>query len=120
MSAETILHTLLAPLAANGAFTDVAPQGVEPPYIVFQQVGGSAGVYVESVLLDKENGRFQISCWALRRETANAMARQAEAALVGAADLQCEPLGARTNITETDRTPHVYGTRQDFSIWSVR
>jgi hypothetical protein len=120
MSAESIVYGLLSPLASGRAFPDVAPHGAPLPYIVFQQVGGSADVYVESVLLDRENGRFQVSCWATTREQANALARQAEAALVASPAMQCEPLGARSSVVDGTGDPFVYGTRQDFSIWSDR
>jgi hypothetical protein len=118
MSAEATLNTLLGGLVAGRVYPDVAPAGSALPRIVYQQVGGVEEVYTEGALPDKENGRMQIACWATTRPAAVALAKQVAAALVASTAFQATPIGARVSGYEEDTK--LYGTRQDFSIWSLR
>lgn len=118
MSAEPALIAALSPLVAGRVFLDVAQSGSALPRIVCQQVGGSAINYTEGAVPDTENGRMQVACWAVSRVAAVALAKQAEAALLGAPGIQCTALGARYSIYEEDT--QLYGSRQDFSVWSAR
>lgn len=117
MTPEAHVFTALQALVGGRCYPDVAPNGAPLPRIVCQQVGGRSINYTEGTLSDRENARMQIACWAETREAATALARQAEAALM-AADLQCEPLGARVSVHEPDTGLRC--ARQDFSIWVPR
>ena len=118
MSAEALIFQALSGLAAGRVYPDVAPLAATLPRIVYQQVGGSAFVYTEGALPDKENGRFQIACWAVSRLEAVTLAKQVESALVAGASFQAVPIGARSSVYESDT--QLFGCRQDFSVWSDR
>jgi hypothetical protein len=120
MSAEAAIVPLLTGFVSDRIYPDVAPAGAGLPRIVYQQVGGSAFAFTEGALPDRENARMQISCWAATRAAAIALAKQVEASLVAAPVIQVDPLGARISIIETDTTPFLYGSRQDFSVWTAR
>lgn len=117
MTPEAHVFTALQALVGGHCYPDVAPNGAALPRIVFQQVGGRSINYTEGTLPDRENARVQVACWAETREAATALARLAEAALM-AADLQCEPLGARVSVHEPETGLRC--ARQDFSIWIER
>lgn len=117
MTPEAHVFTALQALVSGRCYPDVAPSGAALPRIVYQQVGGRSVNYTEGTLPDHENARMQVACWAETREAATALARQAEAALL-AANLQCEPLGARVSVHEPDTGLRC--ARQDFSIWVPR
>lgn len=118
MSAEAAIVPLLTALVAGRIHPDVAPSGAGLPRIVYQQVGGSAMTYLEGSLPDKENARMQIVCWASTRAAAIALAKQVEAAIVAAPNIQATPIGARISGYEQDT--NLYSSMQDFSIWSAR
>jgi hypothetical protein len=118
MTVEADIFSLVKGLAANRAYPDVAPTGAPRPYIVYQQVGGQALAFFDRATPSKKNGRFQISVWADTRSAASALALQVESALVGASTIQAEPVGAP--IADYDPDTNLYGTHQDFSVWSDR
>lgn len=118
MSAETIIFQTLTGLVTGRVYPDVAPLAAALPRIVYQQVGGVSVAYTEGALPDKENGRFQIACWAKSRIEAVTLAKQVESAMVAGAAFQVVPIGARSSVYESDT--QLFGCRQDFSIWSAR
>jgi hypothetical protein len=119
MTVEELLFTLLSPLVANTqVFPDLAPDGTPPPYITYQQVGGQSVGFLENTIPSKKNGRFQINVWGDDRLTAAALGLLVETTLITATDFQATALGDRT--AEYERDTKLYGTRQDFSIWSDR
>lgn len=120
MSAEAALVPLLTGLVSGRIYPDVAPSGAGLPRIVYQQVGGQAINYTEGTMPGTENARMQVVCWAATRGAAIALMKQAEAAIRTSPVIQVEPLGARISIIETDTDPFLYGSRQDFSVWTVR
>lgn len=120
MSAEAAIVPLLTGLVSGRIYPDVAPSGALLPRIVYQQVGGKTINYTEGSLPDKENARMQIVCWAASRLSAINLAKQVEAAILAAPGMQSEAIGARASIAETDVEPFLYGSRQDFSIWTAR
>lgn len=117
MTPEAHVFNALQALVSGRCYPDVAPSGAPLPRIVCQQVGGRSVNYTEGTLPDRENARMQVACWAETREAATALARQVEAALL-AANLQCEPLGARVSGHEPETGLRC--ARQDFSIWIER
>ena len=118
MSAEATIFSTLTGFVSGRVYPDVAPAGASLPRIVYQQVGGQADVFLDGTLPDKENGRFQATCWATTRLAARALSKQVEVALVGSGDFICRPVGARISGYEPDT--NLYSSRQDFSIWSAR
>lgn len=117
MSLETQLTTLLRTLCPRVS-PDEAPYGTPQPYITWQQIGGPAPVYLEGALPDKRAALIQINVWDDRRDQANALALQIEAALVAATVFQAQPRGAF--MATTDDATQARGTMQDFEIWAPR
>lgn len=118
MITEAHIKAALDSLVDSRVYPDVAPSGSALPRIVYQQAGGLAVAYVENTLPNQRNARMQIACWAKTRLEASTLAEQAEAALMAASDMTATPLGAYTATQEQDTG--LYGTRQDFSVWSAR
>lgn len=115
MTVESLLFSALGSLVANRVFPDVAPLNTAKPYLTYQQVGGTAVSFLESGIVGKRNGRFQINAWATTRLDAAALSRAVEDALVTSTPLRAYVLGAPVAIYEPETL--LYGTRQDFSIW---
>ena len=117
MSIETALLAAVQPLCAR-VYPDVAPINTARPYIVWQQVGGPALMYLEGALPNKASADIQITVWANTRLEANSLIRQIEAVLVASATMQARPLGAL--IAAYDDTNELRGALQDFEIWATR
>jgi hypothetical protein len=115
MSVEADIFTALKGLVANRVYPDVAPDAVLRPFIVYQQVGGTAVNFVEPAVPGKKNGRFQVSVWADTRSAAATLARQVEDTLRVVPDLQTTVLGAPMAVYEEDTK--LRGSMQDFSFW---
>jgi hypothetical protein len=119
MSAETRVYSVLKPLApAKSVFRDIAPEDCNTvPRITFQFIGGSAINFVDSATIpSKRNYRVQINVWHNQRDACNALARQVENAMRADLNLQATVLGTFQTVYEQDT--RLYGTLQDFSIWS--
>lgn len=116
MSLESDIVTALTSLVSGRVFPEFAPYSTVKPFIVYQQVGGSAENFLESAVVGKKNARIQISCWTTTRQSANTLARSAEDALV-VSGLKAYVLGAFIAAYEDEVEPHLYGTHQDFSVW---
>jgi hypothetical protein len=117
MTVEADLYTCLQGLVGGRVYPDVAPQPVAKPYITFQQVGGQAIAFLESAVVGKRNGRFQVNVWGVTRIEAAATMRAAEDALVVNTTLRAIPQAAPVSTYEPETG--LYGARQDFSIWFV-
>lgn len=117
MEIEKAIRDVILPLCPR-VFYDFAPVETQRPYVTFQQIGGMAPVYVEGTLPDAKNGEFQINVWANKRLEASALMLQIESALVAAAGFQAKPLGGA--VSDADPDVPVYGSRQDFTVWSTR
>lgn len=115
-----VLKALLTPSAdgTHRVFPDEAPNGTPTPYIVYQQVGGEAPIFLERAVPSKMNGRIQVNVWDLERTVAKALGIQIEAALVAATTFQAKPLGALISLT--DEETRLRGSSQDFTVWSDR
>jgi hypothetical protein len=97
---------------------DVAPVSTERPYITYQQFGGDVINYVESSVPDKKNGYFQINVWSNTRSEAASLMLQIEAALITSTAFQASPTSAPVSDYDIDNL--IYGSRQDFTVWSDR
>lgn len=115
MTVEELVHATLSALAGGRVYPDLAPEGTEAPYIVYQQVGGQSLNHTEGSKPDAENCRIQVAVWGPVRTEVTALAQQVEALMRQAAGAQVTVLGNRTSVYEPDTA--LRGTRQDFSLW---
>lgn len=118
MTIEADIFAALSGLAAGGVYPDLAPLDTPRPYITYQQVGGEAVAFLERALPSKKNGRYQVNVWADTRTSAAALALQVEAAFVTASSFQGSAVGAPVATYEPDTK--LYGSMQDFTVWSDR
>lgn len=112
MSADLAVYNAIKALAPT--FFDVAPQDHAKPYIVLQQVGGTAEAFTENTAPAFEAARIQVACWTLSRSAASALSKAVETALIQASTCTARPLGARVSVYEADGS--VFGSRQDFEV----
>ena len=119
MTVEADITTALTPLVAAGSvYPDIGPVNAPRPYITYQQAGGESVSFMERALPSKENARIQVSVYADTRAAAKALIKQVEAALAAATAFQATALGASIGTYEQDTK--LYGSLQDFSVWSDR
>jgi hypothetical protein len=114
---EPALYDLLKTLCPR-VYPDVAPQGTEKPYMTWQAIGGEVARYLDNTAADKRNTLMQINAWALTRQDATTLIRQAEDALCGSAAFVARPQGEALSMYEPDTK--LYGSVQRFSVWASR
>lgn len=114
MTVEAEIVRALGGLVGGRVYPDTPDEGVQLPFIVYQQVGGDPLGFLEGVA-DKKNGRFQIEVWAKRRSEASGLIRQVEDIVSTDAVL----LGTALNgaLARYDDVLNWRGAQQDFSIW---
>ncbi|KQW97136.1 hypothetical protein ASC94_10115 [Massilia sp. Root418] len=115
MSLEPQIFDALKHLVADQVYPDIGPDGVQPPYITYQQVGGDAVNYTEAALPGKRNARIQVNVWAATRLAASDLADQVEDAMRLTEALQTTVVGSR--VSDYEPATKLRGTRQDFSVW---
>lgn len=94
-------------------FPNVAPQGTNPDYIVWQSVGGHPEQYLaETTTIDKV--RVQIACWSLTPVGANSLANMVR--LVMERHGYLADFGTMVHEPDTGR----HGYRFDWYIWNTR
>jgi hypothetical protein len=118
MTIEAKIYNALSPLVGGRVFPDVAPLSTVRPYIVYNQVGGEVVDYLENAVSTKQNGRFQLNIWADTRATCAAVMLQVETALLTSSTMQARPVSAPNS--EFDHDMDLFGSMQDFTIWSDR
>lgn len=118
MTVEADIFALLSPLVGGRVFPDLAPTNTTRPYITYQQIGGKVINFTNNETPDSQHGFFQINTWAATRAQATSLAKQIEDAFRGAITVTAQPEAAPTAQHEPELG--LYGTIQDFSIWSVR
>jgi len=99
-------------------YCDFAPTDTQRPYCTYQVIGGDSLSYLDAVVPNKENVEVQISIWSDSRLEATALAKQVEAALITATNMQASSLGAAASDFDADMS--VRSSQQDFSIWADR
>lgn len=114
MSIEEDLVALLAPIVEGRIYPDESPDNPVFPLIIYQQIGGKAGWYLENKVPSHKHARIQIDVFSRRRTEANRLARSIEGLICESAFI-AEPYGAFTALREEPLK--LYGTRQDFGIW---
>jgi hypothetical protein len=115
---EKDIFDTLKGLVANRVFPDFAPVETLRPYITWQQVGGQVINNLANTTPDKKNALIQVNIWADTRAAANPLALQVENALRTSSLFTAIPEGAF--VGDYDADVPVFGTSQDFSIWSAR
>lgn len=118
MTVEAKIFALLAPLVEERVFPDVAPFGTARPYVTYQQIGGEVISTLGREVPNKQHGFFQVQVWCDTRLNAAALALQIEDAFRTATAFQAAPVSAPIAHHEPDLG--LYGTQQDFSVWSDR
>lgn len=118
MSYETEVYGALSGLVSGRVFPDVAPFGTAMPYMTWQKVGGYPIHYIGNDAVNKEHSLVQVNVWAASRIEANSLARQVEDALRLLSSSACRPESAAISIHEPGL--NMYGTHQEFSIFSAR
>ena len=114
---EDALVAILKTLCPR-VYPDVAPMDAGKPYITWQAIGGEVARYLDNTAADKRNTLMQINAWALTRQDATTLIRQAEDALCGSAAFVARPQGEALSMYESDTK--LYGAVQRFSVWASR
>lgn len=117
MSAESHVFSALKDLVDDRVYPDVAPPGVQEPYIVYQCVGGKATNFLGGETPSKTNARVQVSVWSLSRLQTSALVKQVEQAMRASAALQTTVLGSA--VSDHEPETQRFGARQDFSVWTA-
>ena len=117
MTIESAMYTVLSAVCPR-TFPDFAPVSTARPYITYQQIGGEPVQYLEKSVVSVKNGEFQINVWADTRQQASGLALEIEQAMITATAFQASQRSAFSSDFDPDIP--VYGTRQDFSVWSTR
>lgn len=112
---EANLFNALSALVNARVFPDVAPEGVELPYITYQQIGGKPINFLGAESSSKKNARVQVNVWSHTRIEASALIRQVEDIAVTAPLLGVIEGGA---IASYEPELKIYGAMQDFSFLS--
>lgn len=99
-------------------YPDLAPMDAGKPYITWQALGGEVARFLDNSAADKRNTLMQINAWALTRQDATTLIRQAEDALCGSAAFVARPQGEALSMYESDTK--LYGAVQRFSVWASR
>lgn len=118
MTLEADMLAALNPLVGSRVYPDVAEEDSALPRLVYQQIGGRAINYVGDEIPSQENARMQLTAWARTRAEAKRLIKDVEVALLQAAGLQVEVVGASFSGYEEDTK--LYSSSQDFSIWAQR
>lgn len=115
MSIEASVYGALLPLVGGRVFPDIAPEGTQKPFITWQQIGGNVINPLSNDAPGKRNAFMQVNVWATSRLAAVNLSLSVEDALRG---IGARPQAAVVSIYEPDTA--LYGTIQEFSIWSDR
>lgn len=118
MTVEASIFTAIKGLCGNRVFPDLAPLNTTKPYVTYTQIGGEAVSYVENVVPDIQNGRFQFNVWGTTRAACSSLMAQIETAMVTATAFQARPVSAPTSIYDSDMA--LYGAMCDYSVVSTR
>lgn len=117
MSLESDLYTVLSAVCPR-VFPDIAPTTTAKPYVTYQQIGGEAINFMDRLIPSKRNARVQVNVWAATRASAVTTMQAVEDAIRMSVLFQGEPESAPTS--DYDHDMLVYGSAQDFTIWSDR
>jgi hypothetical protein len=117
MTVEANIKTALA-TACPRVFPDFAPVGTTRPYVTFRQVGGNITNLLAKEVPAWQNGTFQINVWANSRKSAAETMLAIESAMTLATTFTAKPLSPP--VSDFDADVPVYGSEQEFYVWSTR
>lgn len=117
MTVEADITTVLRTVC-DRVSPDFAPVNTVRPYVTFQCIGGDAVTYLGREVPSKQNQIFQVNVWAATRASAATLALAIESAMTLATTFQAKPMGAP--VADFDSDVPVYGSAQDFDVWSDR
>lgn len=117
MTVEADLKTVLATVCAR-VFPDFAPVGTTKPYVTYRQVGGDVITPMAKEVPNLQYGVFQINVWANSRASAASTILAIESAMVLATTFTAKPASAP--VSDFDADVPVFGSEQDFYVWSTR
>lgn len=115
---EAQLVTLLKGAAGANVFPDTAPVATQPPYVIWQGIGGASQRYLDGQAASLRQIRVQITVWHGTRLAALQLARTIEDALCTSATLIARPEGEPIADAEPDLQR--YASMQDYVIWGAR
>lgn len=118
MTVEADIYTALTGLVGGRVFPDVAPLNTTQPYITYQQIGGKPINYVENTAPTLQHGFFQFNVWAASRAEAASLTKQLTDTLRASSAFTASP--ESEPIAQHEPDLGLYGTIQDFSLWSAR
>lgn len=119
MTVEADIYSALSGLVGGRVFPDVAPLNTTRPYVTYQQIGGKPINYVEnSAAPTLQHGFFQFNVWAASRAEAASLTKQLADTLRTSSAFTARP--DSEPIAQHEPDLDLYGTIQDFSIWSAR
>jgi hypothetical protein len=117
MTIESEIKTVLATACAR-VFPDFAPVGTTRPYCTYRQVGGDVISPLAKEVPDLKHGVFQVNVWANSRASAALTMLAIESAMILATTFTAKPISAPSS--DFDADVPVFGSEQDFSVWSAR
>ncbi len=117
MTIEAEIKTVLA-TACTRVFPDFAPVNTTRPYCTYQQIGGAVVNPLSPEVPGIQNGEFQVSIWANSRASAALTMLAIESAMRLSTTFVAKPTSAP--VSDFDADMQVFGSRQDFSVWSER
>ena len=112
------IFSILGPLVDNRVFPSDAPINTQKPYVIWQKIGGESIATLSGDIPDKQNSFIQIKVWDSSQLLASRLAQQIEDTLRTSAEIQASPQNEPIDLREADLG--LYGTMQDFNIWSQR
>lgn len=117
MSLEAQLTAALESVCPS-VYPEEAPAGAQLPYVLYEQVGGPALVFLEGTLPPERAALMQITAWHSTRLGATQLMLSIEAALCAAIGFSATPQAALQAAPSDD--PATRGAMQDFEIWADR
>ncbi len=123
MTLEADLMTVLTPVCERGS-PDVASMSTTMPFWTYQAIGGRSLRWLDSSASDKRHTLLQINVWGATRTGVNALAREIEDAMCAATVFKAwpdaEPISTHDDLPLPDAPDGVFGTIQDFNVYSTR
>lgn len=115
---EAQLVAALKSVVGANVYPDTAPVATQPPYVLWQGIGGASQRYLDGSASDKRQLRVQLSIWHSTRLAALQAARDIEDALCASTTFIARPEGEPINEAEPDLQR--YGCVQTYLIWGQR
>lgn len=115
---EADLHALLSTLCPR-VHPDIREGALVAPWITYQAVGGTPWRYVDNQPAPERHTVMQINVWAHTRAEALTLIRAVEEAMCSASAFNARPVSEPISSVE-DMSPRIYGSLQQFDIYSDR